>query len=73
MLVAGITLFGLNLGDHPSALIPVILSLSFFCGAIGLLFGVVFNSEQQVTAPAPFFGGGVSFSVPSSLARRCVP
>ena len=48
MLVAGVTLFGIHLGDHPLALIPVIFSLSFFCGAIGLLFGVIFNSEQQV-------------------------
>jgi ABC-type multidrug transport system permease subunit len=48
MLVAGVTLFGIHLGDHPLVLIPVIFSLSFFCGAIGLLFGVIFNSEQQV-------------------------
>ena len=48
MLIAGVTLFGIHLGDHPLALVPVILSLSFFCGAIGLLFGVIFNSEQQV-------------------------
>lgn len=48
LITAGVTLFGVNLGDHPLVLIPVILSFSFFCGAIGLLFGVCFKSEQQV-------------------------
>jgi ABC-2 type transport system permease protein len=30
------------------ALIPVIISFSFFCGSLGLLFGVLFRTEQQV-------------------------
>jgi ABC-2 type transport system permease protein len=48
LIAAGVTLFGIHLGDHPLVLVPVILSFSFFCGAIGLLFGVCFKSEQQV-------------------------
>jgi len=48
LIVAGVTLFDVNLGDHPLALIPVILTFAFFCGALGLLFGVLFRTEQQV-------------------------
>ena len=50
LIAAGVTLFGVNLGDHPSALVPVVLCFAFFCGALGLLFGVVFRTEQQVGA-----------------------
>ncbi|MHC4243241.1 MAG: ABC transporter permease [Planctomycetota bacterium] len=49
LLAAGILIFRVNLGDHPLALIPVIISFSFFCGSIGLLFGVLFRTEQQIT------------------------
>ncbi|MBN1360092.1 MAG: ABC transporter permease [Sedimentisphaerales bacterium] len=48
LILAGVTIFRVNLGDHPSALIPVILCFAFFCGALGLLFGVLFRTEQQV-------------------------
>jgi len=48
LLLAGVLLFKIKLGDHPLALIPVILSFAFFCGAIGLLFGVLFHNEQQI-------------------------
>ena len=48
LIAAGVLLFRVNLGDHPLALIPVILSFSFFCGSLGLLFGVVLRTEQQV-------------------------
>ncbi len=48
LIAAGVTLFGVNLGDHPTALIPVVLCFAFFCGALGLLFGVLFRTEQQV-------------------------
>ena len=48
LLLAGVILFKITLGDHPLALIPVILSFAFFCGAIGLLFGVLFDTEQQI-------------------------
>ena len=48
LIAAGVLLFGVSLGDHPLALIPVIVSFSFFCGSIGLLCGVLFRTEQQV-------------------------
>ena len=48
LIAAGVLIFRVNLGDHPLALIPVIISFSFFCGSLGLLFGVVFRTEQQV-------------------------
>ncbi|MFX0198541.1 MAG: ABC transporter permease [Candidatus Hodarchaeota archaeon] len=48
LIAAGVMIFRVNLGDHPLALIPVIISFSFFCGSLGLLFGVVFRTEQQV-------------------------
>ena len=48
LLLAGVLLFKITLGDHPLALIPVLLSFAFFCGAIGLLFGVLFHNEQQI-------------------------
>jgi ABC-type multidrug transport system permease subunit len=50
LIAAGVLLFRVNLGDHPLALIPVIISFSFLCGSLGLLFGVVFRTEQQVMA-----------------------
>ena len=50
LIAAGVTLFGVQLGDHPFALIPVVVSFAFFCGALGLLSGVVFRTEQQVSA-----------------------
>jgi ABC-type multidrug transport system permease subunit len=49
LIAAGVTIFGVNLGDHPLALAPVILCFAFFCGALGLLFGVLFRTEQQVS------------------------
>jgi len=49
LIAAGVTIFGVNLGDHPLALVPVILCFAFFCGALGLLFGVLFRTEQQVS------------------------
>ncbi|NQV33256.1 MAG: ABC transporter permease [Phycisphaeraceae bacterium] len=48
LLLAGVLLFKIKLGDHPLALIPVILSFAFFCGAIGLVFGVFLHNEQQI-------------------------
>ncbi|MGC9327196.1 MAG: ABC transporter permease [Candidatus Hinthialibacter sp.] len=50
ILAAGYFLFGVNLGDHPSALFPVIFCFSFFCGALGVLFGVICSTEQQVSS-----------------------
>ena len=48
LILASVTLFKLNLGDHPLALIPVILSFAYFCGSLGLLAGVLCRTEQQV-------------------------
>ncbi len=48
LITAGVLIFRVNLGDHPLALIPVIISFAFFCGSLGLLFGVLFRTEQQV-------------------------
>jgi ABC-type multidrug transport system permease subunit len=48
LIAAGVLIFHVSLGDHPLALIPVIVSLSFLCGSLGLLFGVLFRTEQQV-------------------------
>jgi len=48
LLAAGVLLFQVPLGDHPLALIPVVAALAFFCGSVGLLFGLVFRTEQQV-------------------------
>jgi len=48
LITAGVLIFRVSLGDHPLALIPVIISFSFFCGSLGLLLGVLFRTEQQV-------------------------
>ena len=48
LIAAGVLIFRVNLGDHPLALIPVIISFAFFCGSLGLLVGVLFRTEQQV-------------------------
>jgi ABC-type multidrug transport system permease subunit len=48
LLLAGVFIFRISLGDHPTALLPVILSFAFFCGSAGLLFGLLMRSEQQV-------------------------
>lgn len=50
LLAAGVTIFRVNLGDHPSALIPVLVAFAFFCGSLGLLSGMLLRTEQQVTA-----------------------
>ena len=49
LIAAGVTVFRVNLGDHPLALTPVIVCFAFFCGSLGLLFGVLFRTEQQIT------------------------
>jgi len=48
LIAAGVLIFRVSLGDHPLALIPVIISFVFFCGSLGLLCGVLFRTEQQV-------------------------
>lgn len=49
LLGLGVLFFGVPLGDHPLVLIPVLLSFAVFCGGLGLLFGVIFSTEQQVS------------------------
>lgn len=48
LIIAGVALFGVNLGDHPLALIPILIAFAFCCGSLGLLFGVLLRTEQQV-------------------------
>jgi len=48
LIAAGVLIFRVSLGDHPLALIPVIISFAFLCGSLGLLCGVLFRTEQQV-------------------------
>lgn len=50
MLGFGYFLFGVPMGDHPWVLIPVVFCLSFCCGSIGLLFGALCKTEQQVNS-----------------------
>ena len=48
LLILGNLLFGVPLGDHPLALIPLLLCFSLCCGAFGILFGSVCYNEAQV-------------------------
>ncbi|MBD3266365.1 ABC transporter permease subunit [bacterium] len=48
LLFAGNLLMGVSLGDHPLALIPVVICFSLCCGTFGLFFGSVCKSEPQV-------------------------
>ncbi|MEW6236505.1 MAG: ABC transporter permease, partial [Candidatus Omnitrophota bacterium] len=50
LLAAGYYLFDVPLGDHPLALIPVLLCLGLFCGAFGLLAGSICSTEQQISS-----------------------
>lgn len=65
LFTAGALLFGVQLGDHPSALVPVLFSFAFLCGALGLLFGVVFRTEQQIT------GVGILFTMVLAALGGC--
>lgn len=50
ILLAGNLLFGVSLGDYPAALLPVVACFAFFCGTIGILFGTIFSTEQQISS-----------------------
>jgi ABC-2 type transport system permease protein len=50
LLVSGHFLFGVSFGDHPMALVPVIVCFAVFTGALGMLFGVFCSTEQQITS-----------------------
>lgn len=49
LLIGGLA-FGIPLGDHPLALIPVVIAFSLCCGGLGVLFGAVCSTEQQVSS-----------------------
>lgn len=49
LLICGYFLMGVSLGDHPLALIPVMLALSICCGSLSLLFGILSSTELQIT------------------------
>ena len=72
LILAGVTLFGVNLGDHPLALIPVMASFAFFCGSIGLLSGVFCRTEQQVVATGVLLSNGLAALGRSYFLRYCV-
>ena len=50
ILVLGYFLFDIPLGDHPIALIPVLLCFSACCGSLALLFGSICTTEQQISS-----------------------
>lgn len=50
ILILGHFLFGVPLGDHPGNLFFIILSYSFCCGSLGILFGVLCSTEQQISS-----------------------
>lgn len=50
LLTLGNLLFSVSLGDHPWALLPVVISFAFCCGSLGVLFGFIFANEQQLTS-----------------------
>jgi len=54
LLVCGSILFRVPLGDHPLFLVPVVLSLAAFAGFLGILGGIVCQTEKQVILLAIF-------------------
>lgn len=50
ILITGYLLFNVTLGDHPINLFFVIFSYAFFCGSLGILFGTVCSTEQQISS-----------------------
>jgi ABC-2 type transport system permease protein len=52
--VCGSILFRVPLGDHPLFLVPVVLSLAAFAGCLGILGGIVCQTEKQVILLAIF-------------------
>lgn len=54
LLVCGSILFRVPLGDHPLFLLPVVLSLAAFAGCLGILGGIVCQTEKQVILLAIF-------------------
>jgi len=54
LLICGSILFRVPLGDHPLFLLPVVLSLAAFAGCLGILGGIVCQTEKQVILLAIF-------------------
>lgn len=65
LLILGNLIFGVSIGDHPIALVPVVVSLAVCCGAIGVFFGSVCTHEQQVS------GFGMLFTMVASALGGC--
>jgi ABC-2 type transport system permease protein len=65
LLGFGYLLMGVSLGDHPLALIPVIVCFSLCCGAFGIFFGALCKNEGQV------FGFGIMLTMVFSAMGGC--
>ncbi|MDP8244411.1 MAG: ABC transporter permease [Candidatus Hinthialibacter antarcticus] len=65
LIILGNFIFGVSIGDHPIALVPVVVSLAVCCGAIGVFFGSVCTHEQQVT------GFGMAVTMIASALGGC--
>jgi ABC-2 type transport system permease protein len=54
ILVSGVFLFGMSLGDQPWFLFPVIGSFALFAGSLSILCGLIAGTEKQVVQIAIF-------------------
>ncbi len=54
LLICGSIMFRMPLGDHPAFLLPVVLSLAAFAGCLGILGGIICQTEKQVILLAIF-------------------
>lgn len=50
LLLSGNFLMQVSLGDHPLALLPVILCFALCCGSLSVLLGSVCTTEQQISS-----------------------
>ncbi len=50
LLLLGDFLMHVSLGDHPLALVPVILSFALCCGSLSVLLGSICSTEQQISS-----------------------
>ncbi|HXK94572.1 MAG TPA: ABC transporter permease, partial [bacterium] len=50
LLLSGNFLMQVSLGDHPLALLPVILCFALCCGCLSVLLGSVCTTEQQISS-----------------------
>jgi ABC-2 type transport system permease protein len=54
LLVGGVCLFHIRLGDHAMYLIPVVVCFAIFSGSLSLLGGIACQTEKQVRQLAIF-------------------